>query len=112
MALTHFDDAAPQMLREALELAAAELGEVGRSHVVRKAIAKRIIEAANRGEHDPFRLRDFGLGRGTTKAANDLSEKTPEPTMRIWRKQPRRGNGAGIHGRLMDLAKRPLLSAD
>ena len=79
ISFTHFDAAAQQTLREALELAAAELGDEGRSHVVRKAIANAIIEAANRGEHDPFRLRDLGLARGTTKPANAARKKSPTP---------------------------------
>jgi hypothetical protein len=46
---------------EAFDAACEELGDSGQPDLVREIIAKRIIEAAKKGERDPQHLRDAGL---------------------------------------------------
>jgi hypothetical protein len=48
---------------EAFDAACAGLQDGGQPDLVREIIAKRIIEAAKKGERDPVRLRNAGLGR-------------------------------------------------
>jgi hypothetical protein len=48
---------------EAYEAACKELHDTGQPQIVREVIAIRIIAAAKRGELDPLRLREAGLGR-------------------------------------------------
>jgi hypothetical protein len=46
---------------KALDLACAQLGPAGRSHSVRKVIARRILKAMEKGDRDPARLCTIGL---------------------------------------------------
>jgi hypothetical protein len=46
---------------EAFDAACKELHDRGQPAVVYEVIAKRIIEAARKGERDPGRLRNAGL---------------------------------------------------
>ena len=46
---------------EAFDAARAALYDQGQPEIVYGIIAKRIIEAAQKGERDPIRLRDAGL---------------------------------------------------
>jgi hypothetical protein len=46
---------------EAFDAACAGLQDGGQPDLVREIIAKRIIEAAKKGERDPVRLRNAGL---------------------------------------------------
>ena len=56
-----FDDEATRLMGEAFDAACKGLRDTGQPTVVREVIAKRIIEAAKKGERDPARLRSAGL---------------------------------------------------
>ena len=56
-----FDDEATRIMSEAFDAACEGLQDGGQPDLVREIIAKRIIEAAKKGERDPVRLRDAGL---------------------------------------------------
>jgi hypothetical protein len=61
-----FDEETTRLMGEAFDAARAALHDQGQlftesSPTVYGIIAKRIIEAAKKGERDPIRLRDAGL---------------------------------------------------
>jgi hypothetical protein len=56
-----FDDEATRLIGEAFDAACKGLRDTGQPALVREIIAKRIIEAAKKGECDPARLRAAGL---------------------------------------------------
>ena len=56
-----FDEETTRLMGEAFDAARASLHDKGQPEVVYEIIAKRIIEAAKKGERDPTRLRDAGL---------------------------------------------------
>jgi hypothetical protein len=56
-----FDDRATGAMGEAFDAACRELHDSGQPQIVYEVIAKRIIDAAKRGERDIARLRDAGL---------------------------------------------------
>jgi hypothetical protein len=56
-----FDDEATRIMGEAFDAACEGLQDGGQPDLVREIIAKRIIEAAKKGERDPVRLRNAGL---------------------------------------------------
>jgi hypothetical protein len=56
-----FNDLATQAMGEAFDAACKELHDKGQPNIVYEVIAKRIIDAAKRGERDPTRLRNAGL---------------------------------------------------
>jgi hypothetical protein len=58
---TVFDDQATQILGEAFDNACRELHDKGQPTIVYEVIAKRIIDAAKKGERDPVQLRNIGL---------------------------------------------------
>ena len=58
---TVFDDHATEIMGEAFDAACRELHDKGQPTIVYEVIAKRIIEAAKKGERDPARLRNIGL---------------------------------------------------
>jgi hypothetical protein len=58
---TAFDDQATQILGEAFDSACNELHDKGQPTIVYEVIAKRIIDAARKGERDPVQLRNIGL---------------------------------------------------
>ena len=58
---TAFDDQTTRILGEAYDAACVSLPDTGQPDAVREIIARRIIEAAKKGERDPIRLRDVGL---------------------------------------------------
>ena len=58
---THFDDDATSAMGAAFDAACKSLSDRGQPQIVREIIAKRIIEAAKKGERDPIRLRNSGL---------------------------------------------------
>jgi hypothetical protein len=58
---TVFDDFATKAMGEAFDAACRELHDKGQPQIVYEVIAKRIIDAAKRGERDIVRLRDAGL---------------------------------------------------
>jgi hypothetical protein len=51
-----FSPEAIKVLGKAYDMAIASLHDVGQPEVVREVIAKRIIEAAQRGQYDPAAL--------------------------------------------------------
>ena len=57
-----FDDEATQVLGKAYEIACKSLHPHGRPPVVQEILAKKIIEAAQRGDRDPDRLAATALG--------------------------------------------------
>jgi hypothetical protein len=57
----HFDDEATRLMGKAFDAACESLDDTGQPIIVREALARRIIEAAKRGERDPDRLRDIAL---------------------------------------------------
>jgi hypothetical protein len=57
----YFDDRMTKILGDAFDAACKELHDTGQPTIVHEVIAKRIIEAAKKGEQDPLRLRDIGL---------------------------------------------------
>lgn len=62
------DDEATRLMGLAFDSACKVVPVAATSHVVREDIADRIIEAAKRGERDPGRLLDAGLGSWKTGA--------------------------------------------
>ena len=56
-----FDDEATRIMGEAFDAGCRGLQDGGQPDLVREIIAKRIIEAAKKGERDPVRLRNAGL---------------------------------------------------
>jgi len=56
-----FDDRATKAMGEAFDAACQALHDSGQPQIVYEVIAKRIIDAAKRGERDIARLRDAGL---------------------------------------------------
>ena len=58
---TDFDDETTRIMGEAFDAARKELHDAGQPEIVYEIIAKRIIEAARKGERDLIRLRDAGL---------------------------------------------------
>jgi hypothetical protein len=56
-----FGDETTRLMDEALEAVCKDLHDTGQPALVREIIAKRIIEAAKKGERDPVRLRNAGL---------------------------------------------------
>jgi hypothetical protein len=56
-----FNDLATQVMGEAFDAACRELHDKGQPTIVYEVIAKRIIDAAKKGERDPVRLRNAGL---------------------------------------------------
>ena len=56
-----FNDLATQAMGEAFDAACKELHDKGQPKIVYEVIARRIIDAAKRGERDPIRLRNAGL---------------------------------------------------
>jgi hypothetical protein len=70
---TIFDDNATRIMGEAFDSACKELYDKGQPEIVCQVIAKRIIEAAKKGERDPIRLRKAGL---TALGLDDEGEGT------------------------------------
>jgi hypothetical protein len=58
---TVFDDRVTQILGEAFDSACKDLHDKGQPTIVYEVIAKRIIDAARKGERDPMQLRSIGL---------------------------------------------------
>jgi hypothetical protein len=63
-----FDDEATRIMGEAFDAACSELPDTENLAITHEVVAKRIIEAARKGERDPVRLRDtalaaLGIGR-------------------------------------------------
>jgi hypothetical protein len=56
-----FDDEATRIMGEAFDAACKEIRDGEPRNTIHEAIAKRIIDAARRGERDPVRLRDIAL---------------------------------------------------
>ncbi len=56
-----FDDRVTQILGAAFDTACRDLHDRGQPAIVYEVIAKRIIDAAKNGEHDPVQLRNAGL---------------------------------------------------
>ena len=56
-----FDDETTRLMGEAFDAAPAALHGQARTEIIYGIIAKPIIEAAQKGERDPIRLRDAGL---------------------------------------------------
>jgi hypothetical protein len=60
-ASVEFDEETTRLMGEAFDAARASLRDRGRPEIVYEIIARRIIQAAKKGERDPIRLRDAGL---------------------------------------------------
>ena len=58
---TVFDENATKIMGEAFDSACKELHDKGQPQIVYEVIAKRIIDAAKKGERDPIQLRKAGL---------------------------------------------------
>jgi hypothetical protein len=56
-----FDDEATRVMGKAFDAACKGLRDKGQPALVHEIIAERIVEAAQKGERDPVRLRDAGL---------------------------------------------------
>jgi hypothetical protein len=56
-----FNDDTTSIMGAAFDAACKELHDSGQPALVYEVIAKRIIDAAHKGERDPIRLRDAGL---------------------------------------------------
>jgi hypothetical protein len=56
-----FDDKTTRLMGQAFDEARASLHDRGQPEFVYEIIARRIIEAAKKGERDVTRLRDAGL---------------------------------------------------
>jgi hypothetical protein len=51
-----FDAETTKAMGEAFDVACGEIGDKGQPAIVKEVIAKRIIDAAKKGERDPHRL--------------------------------------------------------
>jgi hypothetical protein len=60
-ASVEFDEETTRLMGEAFDAARASLRDRGQPGIVYEIIARRIIQAAMKGERDPIRLRDAGL---------------------------------------------------
>lgn len=58
---TAFDDQTTRLLGEVYDAVCADLPDTSQPDIVREIVARRIIEAAKKGERDPARLRDVGI---------------------------------------------------
>ena len=58
---TDFDVELTRLMGEAYDAACRDVADNRQREVVREIIARRIIEAARKGERDPIRLRKAGL---------------------------------------------------
>jgi hypothetical protein len=58
---TVFDDQATQILGDAFDDVCKALHDKGQPTIVYEVSAKRIIDAARKGERDPVQLRKIGL---------------------------------------------------
>ena len=56
-----FSDTLTKLMGDAFDAACRELRDMGQPPVVQEIMAKRIIEAVQRGERNPTRLRDAAL---------------------------------------------------
>jgi hypothetical protein len=56
-----FDDEITRIMGEAFDAACKEIPDAQARPVAHEAIARRIIDAARKGERDPARLRDIAL---------------------------------------------------
>jgi hypothetical protein len=56
-----FDDEATRIMGEAFDAACIEIRDTEMLTVTHEVMAKRIIDAARKGERDPVRLRDIAL---------------------------------------------------
>jgi hypothetical protein len=56
-----FDDEVTNLVGSAFDGVCEELRDKGQPAVVYEVVARRIIDAANKGERDPTRLRQAGL---------------------------------------------------
>jgi len=56
-----FDDHATKVMGEAFDAACKDLHDTGQPSIVYEVVATRIIEAAEAGERDPDKLRDWAL---------------------------------------------------
>jgi hypothetical protein len=59
-ATTVFDDQTARILGEAFDAACTDMPDMGQPDVVREIVARRIIDAAIKGERDPIRLHVIG----------------------------------------------------
>jgi hypothetical protein len=75
MPIADFDDRTTRLLCQAFDLACAQLHDADQPYIVRKAIAKRIVEAAKAGETDPICLCNVALaGFAQPTNNNDRSQ--------------------------------------
>jgi hypothetical protein len=58
---TFFDDQTTRLLGHVYDTVCANLSDTGQPDIVREIVARRIVEAAKKGERDPDRLRDVGV---------------------------------------------------
>jgi hypothetical protein len=56
-----FDDLTTRVMGEAFDAACKDLHDKGQPTIVYEVIARRIIDAAEKGERDPVQLRNVGL---------------------------------------------------
>jgi hypothetical protein len=58
---TFFDDQTTRLLGHVYDAVCAKLSNTSQPDIVREIVARRIVEAAKKGERDPDRLRDVGV---------------------------------------------------
>jgi hypothetical protein len=58
---TVFDDQTTSLLGAVYDAVCVGLKDTSQPDIVREIIARRIVEAAKKGERDPDRLRDVGV---------------------------------------------------
>jgi hypothetical protein len=76
-----FNDLATQAMGEAFDAACQELHDKGQPHLVYEVIARRIIDAAKKGERDPVQLRNAALaGLGFDKGDRQVINLRATPT--------------------------------
>ena len=78
-----FDDAAMRAMGVAFDQACDELGNFGTGVTVREIMAKRVVEVAKRGEHNPARLCQQALDALIDEPSGHpiASVGTPPPTL-------------------------------
>ena len=89
------DDETTRIMGEAFDAACGGLRDTGQPALVREIIAKRIVEAAKKGERDPGRLHAAGLGRFGIRLAVALTQRNSRMSLTISHKAIMRCTRAG-----------------
>jgi hypothetical protein len=74
-----FDDAATEAMGEAFDAACKALRSRGEPEVLYEIMARRIVDAARKGERDVQRLREAAL-KALSKSSRPMNSRVPGPS--------------------------------